>query len=946
MPWVRLLGRPFGRSQPARLAPDPAPCSLQRRAAAVAAAPAATAHCVRPGQRCRQASSDEPAAVRLCLHWLRLLWLRADWRSPASGVACGCGPAGGSGTGLSATSEDVPAGSSSSSSSSSNQSNGSSSRTDNSTISRSSRASVAVPQKGRGGRREAAEPHHGRLGYWAGGRAGARVLGGRAGGRVPGYGRHAVEDECQNPASPPRRWRPPCAPLRHHGITDGANTATAITSSSSAAAAAAAAAAMSVRVLAAADIPDPASVAHAAAVSVDRQPAAGTRIDVAAAGGGAGGLDAARRFCSRCWAGLTGAGADDYWVEGVPPSRARRRRHQQVRGISGGGRARPRRCCPARQLLEACTRHTAGELTLIDFHDGTQDYALLDKSNGRFEPLGKGKKPPKKDKNGKDLEPGQYMTIGCTVDPSSGQCSFIDATDVAILKPAFIPPATNVRERLLVVVMDAPACGYPAASGANIANLTKLYFGPSGDGTGGWAARLENCRQVAAWRVRSYGEVVWEPRTSGLTQFVTVTPACTWSTSTCDNWGMANAANAAAKAKLGATAYAAFTHFHLIVAAPSTCGWAGLATLGGGVGGGGQVWLNTNAWTQTFGSFQVPLQESIHNFVLYHGWSGGAEYQDKTTFMGSGTACPAVTEKRWLGWASPIAGADNLNSSALTPGVALGPFNLPGSWATGLGNHIRVQPTWSSSYTSTTAGMNLYFEFRQAAVGDSALDPLLANKVVMHEILAYMDNDLPTYRSSDPRSSYLAAAAPNSRTLLPASAAAGASPYGLVLYVGGVTGAGRDVIPVLLCRFLAADSECPTLANALAAVASPPPPPPRPPQPPSPAPSPVPPSPAPSPPPPPSPPPSPPPPPPLPPSPAPPSPRPPNPSPPPKGGKAKPGQRAPPVPPLSPTPPEVESSAARRPPPHGRSRRSPPPNRRPRTRAVAADGGGGGGRPM
>ncbi|PNW81386.1 hypothetical protein CHLRE_07g353750v5 [Chlamydomonas reinhardtii] len=287
-----------------------------------------------------------------------------------------------------------------------------------------------------------------------------------------------------------------------------------------------------------------------------------------------------------------------------------------------------------------------GELTYIDYHDGTGDWALLDKSNGRhFEPLGKGKKPPKADKNGKDLEPGQYMTIGCTIDTTTGQCSFISSTDVTVLKPAYIPPATNVRERLLVVIVDAPACGAAATSGATVSNLQSLYFGPNLDGKGGWAVRLENC---------SYGEVVWEPPTSGLTQFVTVTPNCTWPTASCDAWAMANAANAAAQVKLGATTYATFTHSHLVMAVPSACSWAGLATLGGGVGGGGQVWLNTNTWTQTFGTFQVPLQESIHNFVLYHGYSSGIEYQDKTTYMGTGQACPSVTEKALTVWTQAL----------------------------------------------------------------------------------------------------------------------------------------------------------------------------------------------------------------------------------------------------------------------------------------------------
>eukprot|EP00198_Chlamydomonas_reinhardtii_P012727 XP_001702064.1 metalloproteinase of VMP family [Chlamydomonas reinhardtii] len=450
-----------------------------------------------------------------------------------------------------------------------------------------------------------------------------------------------------------------------------------------------------------------------------------------------------------------------------------------------------------------------GELTYVDYHDGTGDWALLDKAVRKFEPLGKGKKPPKKDKNNKDLQPGPGEALwpplarpGCTVDPTTGQCSFIDSADVTVLKPAYIPPATNVRQSLLVVIVDAPACGAAAASGATVSNLQSLYFGPNLDGKGGWAVRLENC---------SYGEVVWEPPTSGLTQFVTVTPSCSWPTATCDAYAMSNAANAAARAKLGDLVFYDFTHFHLVMAVPSACSWAGLATLGGGVGGGGQVWLNTNTWTQTFGTFQVPLQESIHNFVLYHGFASGIEYQDKTTFMGTGQACPSVTEKRWLGWASPITGADSLDEFALTPSAASGPFNLPASWTTGLGNHVRVKPTWASWYNNTNYGMNLYFEFRQAMLGDASMDVTYANKVVVHEILSYMDNDQVTYRSSDPRSNYITNVAPNTRTVL--SSPSLGVPYSLVLYVGAQFGSQSEFVPMYICRFITADTECDTLAN-------------------------------------------------------------------------------------------------------------------------------------
>ncbi len=72
---------------------------------------------------------------------------------------------------------------------------------------------------------------------------------------------------------------------------------------------------------------------------------------------------------------------------------------------------------------------------------------------------------------------------------------------------------------------------------------------------------------------------------------------------------MANAANAAAKTILGDVQYNTYTHFHTLMAVPSACSWAGLATLGGGQSGG-QVWLNLNTYSQTFASWgQVPLQE-------------------------------------------------------------------------------------------------------------------------------------------------------------------------------------------------------------------------------------------------------------------------------------------------------------------------------------------------
>ncbi|KAG2439758.1 hypothetical protein HYH02_010635 [Chlamydomonas schloesseri] len=405
---------------------------------------------------------------------------------------------------------------------------------------------------------------------------------------------------------------------------------------------------------------------------------------------------------------------------------------------------------------------------------------------GKFESLGKGKKPPKKDKNNKDLQIGDYVTI---VPP--------------VTNAIYVPPATNLYPKLLIMLVDAPACGSGLPAGVTVNSISQLYFGPNLDGKGGWAFRMENC---------SYGEVQVDVPNS---KVMVVKPACTWPTTSCDPYGMGNAANAAAKAVLGDALFNTFTHFHSVMAVPSVCSWAGLATLGGG-SSGGQLWLNLNTYAQTFDAWgQVPLQEMVHNFVIYHGYKGGAEYQDVSTFMGSGTACPSTPEQ-----------------------------------------------------------------------------------VVVHEIKAYMDDDLATYRSNDPKSNLMIAVAPSSRTVMYSTTYA--APYRLVLYAGPLSGSRSQFVSLYFCRFLSADTECPTLATVLSNTPASPPPPPRPPPPPI------------SPPPPPTP--SPPPPPPSPP-PAlpPPSPPPPNPSPPPKGGKPKPVVRAPPF-----SPPELSS------PPRARS---PPPRR-------------------
>ena len=53
-----------------------------------------------------------------------------------------------------------------------------------------------------------------------------------------------------------------------------------------------------------------------------------------------------------------------------------------------------------------------------------------------------------------------------------------------------------MRERLLILIMDAPACG--AAAPMTVSTAETLWFGPNKDARGGYASRAEMCRCVWA----------------------------------------------------------------------------------------------------------------------------------------------------------------------------------------------------------------------------------------------------------------------------------------------------------------------------------------------------------------------------------------------------------------------------------------------------------------
>ncbi|KAG2443943.1 hypothetical protein HXX76_002282 [Chlamydomonas incerta] len=393
-----------------------------------------------------------------------------------------------------------------------------------------------------------------------------------------------------------------------------------------------------------------------------------------------------------------------------------------------------------------------GALVLVNDHEGNDDFALFDDSAKKLHPLPKGKKPPKKDKNGKTLKLGDVVTI--------------------------------------VMMVDAPTCGNATAE-TTVDALRAAYLGPALDGKGGVAYRAEMC---------SYGELMISVPAFTV---IRITPSCTWDTTTCDWSGIYSAAIAAAPAALKAAAspylVADFTNYHIVIR-QDICRWSGLATMGSNAN---TVWLKPGSIVPS--SWQVPMQEMIHNFVMYHSYGDGSEYNDYTSFMGSGNACPNAKELALLGWASPATGG-LLDGTSIAAGAATGPIMLPATYLTGAGAYARVKPTWMSSYTSTdptTGGKNLYFEVRKDGNADASIIPSFVNALIVHQVIAYMDNDQATYRSDNAINDFVTFIAPNTRTVI---SSWNIKNYNLVVYTGSMFGSQGAILPVYFCRFVTAET--------------------------------------------------------------------------------------------------------------------------------------------
>ncbi|KAG2443795.1 hypothetical protein HXX76_002138 [Chlamydomonas incerta] len=520
----------------------------------------------------------------------------------------------------------------------------------------------------------------------------------------------------------------------------------------------------------------------------------------------------------------------------------------------------------ARQLLQQgnAKKSLEGQLVFFDDHSGSGGQWAVRSTQGKLSSLGKGVKPPKKDKDGNDVQPGSTIALTCPTDVN-GDCSFVSSSDLLLLAGVPPPTADSVLENMLVMITDFSACDGGAAwtAGATVDAATRAVLGPNADGNGGVAQAVGLC---------SYGRV--QISTATFTAIV-VQPACVAGmATTCDFLSIANNADVAATALLGDAAFASFSRYVYVLpsAYTSVCTWQGMSALPGK-----QFWLQPTS--NGMNRWATVLQEWIHNFGLFHAWQGGVEYADLSSAMGRGSACPNAAELARLNWASAAPGGAALSSAGLAPAAPV-TFTLPATYLTGTGAYVRVTPDWA------TTGKNLYLAVRVPKQADAGLGAAYANALNVHEVNAAIDNAVVAGTGGwyqDRQVSFLSAATLSTRVVV--------SGYNLVVYSGAWV--GTDFMRVHMCRYLKADTECPTL-DTLEARFRPspprPPPSPSPPSPPSPKP----------------------------PTPPPPSPRPPAPSPPPSPTPPSPRPMPPSPAPRPPSPGPGPPSPAPRPP-------SPPP---------------------
>ncbi|GLI64398.1 hypothetical protein VaNZ11_007664, partial [Volvox africanus] len=400
------------------------------------------------------------------------------------------------------------------------------------------------------------------------------------------------------------------------------------------------------------------------------------------------------------------------------------------------------------------------QLVFVDTHDGYGRFALAS-AEGSLTPLPDGFRPPDFDINGIPIAVGAIVQLECNqaeptgpvycnlcpdgetptcscLGSASGLSSYERVSSIAdcvgditwtVIELPIIAAgwpaaasggvAQNVKQRLLVMILDYPSCDYRPSLDED--TLTKLYLGPNRDGNGGIAQKYYQC---------SYGSFTLKP---SATRVITITAPCDSAIlSTCSWWGLSEGADAAAIAQLGLQAFSSFTHYTYVLPPDlqGVCTWTGLSVLPGR-----KTWFQSNS----YGVYRwaTVMQEGLHNYGLWHAWRSGWELGDYSTAMGRGDACPNAAELARLGWATAAVGGSAIDSSILTPGVPR-QWILPATYRTGYNNYLRVIPTWLPANPNARLRKNLYIALRVPKSGDVGLTSSYANRVHVHEVNATM----------------------------------------------------------------------------------------------------------------------------------------------------------------------------------------------------------------
>ncbi len=225
------------------------------------------------------------------------------------------------------------------------------------------------------------------------------------------------------------------------------------------------------------------------------------------------------------------------------------------------------------------------------------------------------------------------------------------------------------------------------------------------------------------------------------------------STDSCDQWGMADAADAIATANnVNLSQYDRYVY----VFPNNTCSWSGFATVGGS---------QTRAWVNNVPYTKVPAHEIGHNFGLLHAHGLNCEgdvtdtncvsitYGDQLDTMGAQPGHFNAFEKERLGW---------LNQNQTPPIVTI---EQAGSYAIehyeSTSANAKALKIYRDIDPATGTNRWYYIEFRQPVGEDQfiATDPYLDDSNISNGVIVRLGSE------NDGNSSYLLDMTPESTTL-------------------------------------------------------------------------------------------------------------------------------------------------------------------------------------